>query len=331
MIPQSGMPDPSMSQGAVLSRPAELEKPQVVYAAAPQITVQPKKDKKKKKKKKKTAEVTDGDTAVAKAPTVAEPSIAAPSKGEDTRTVDEIIAATEKQFMNQGPGMMGNNNGNGPMMGGMMQRSMQGNQGNMQGNQGNMQGNQGNMMNMQGNFQGNMQQQGGVTQGGIQGNFQNQGGVTHMMGEEAGASGLMVPPQVGNKKEKKKKKDKKFIRLAASTTWEDPTLAEWQQDDFRMFAGDLGNEVTDETLVRAFNKYPGFLKAKVVRDRRSNKTKGYGFVSFSDPVEFTRAMREMNGKYVGNRPIKLRKSAWKDRSIEVVRKKEKDKKRLGIK
>ena len=67
-------------------------------------------------------------------------------------------------------------------------------------------------------------------------------------------------------------------------------------DDFRMFCGDLGNEVTDETLQRAFGKYPSFVKAKVVRDRRSNKTKGYGFASFKDPVDFTRAMREMNGQ-----------------------------------
>lgn len=37
-----------------------------------------------------------------------------------------------------------------------------------------------------------------------------------------------------------------------------------------------------------------------------------------------------SGKYVGNRPIKLRKSTWKDRSIDVVRKKEKEKKRLGL-
>ena len=36
------------------------------------------------------------------------------------------------------------------------------------------------------------------------------------------------------------------------------------------------------------------------------------------------------GKYVGNRPIKLRKSTWKDRSIEIVRKKDKEKKRLGL-
>lgn len=68
-------------------------------------------------------------------------------------------------------------------------------------------------------------------------------------------------------------------------------------DDFRMFCGDLGNEVTDETLARTFSKYPTFLKAKVVRDKRTNKTKGFGFVSFKDPNDFMKAMREMNGMY----------------------------------
>ena len=36
------------------------------------------------------------------------------------------------------------------------------------------------------------------------------------------------------------------------------------------------------------------------------------------------------GRYVGNRPIKLRKSTWKDRNIDIARKKEKEKKKLGL-
>jgi hypothetical protein len=60
----------------------------------------------------------------------------------------------------------------------------------------------------------------------------------------------------------------------------------------------LGNDVTDEILTRAFSKYQSFLKAKVVRDKRSNKTKGFGFVSFKDPQDFIKAMKEMNGKYI---------------------------------
>ena len=85
--------------------------------------------------------------------------------------------------------------------------------------------------------------------------------------------------------------------------------------------GDLGKEVADSHLVAAFSKYPSFLKAKVIRDSKTGKTKGYGFVSFKDPDDFTKAFREMNGKFVGSRPIKLRKSNWKERSfVEQQRK-----------
>ncbi|KAI8500460.1 RNA-binding protein 42 [Branchiostoma belcheri] len=133
------------------------------------------------------------------------------------------------------------------------------------------------------------------------------------------------------KKRKQKEKQKKYIRTAAGQLWEDSSLQEWETDDFRIFCGDLGNEVNDDVLARAFNKYPSFLKAKVIRDKRTNKTKGYGFVSFKDPNDFVKAMREMNGKYVGNRPIKLRKSTWKDRSIDIVRKKQKERNKLGYK
>ena len=56
--------------------------------------------------------------------------------------------------------------------------------------------------------------------------------------------------------------------------WEDQSLLQWDNNDFRLFAGDLGNDVTDEVLTRTFSRYPSFQKAKVVRDKRSNKGKG---------------------------------------------------------
>ncbi|XP_069768947.1 LOW QUALITY PROTEIN: RNA-binding protein 42 [Narcine bancroftii] len=133
-----------------------------------------------------------------------------------------------------------------------------------------------------------------------------------------------------DKKKVKQEKVKRCIRTAAGISWEDPSLLEWEHDDFRIFCGDLGNEVNDDILARAFGKYQSFLKAKVIRDKRTGKTKGYGFVSFKDPNDYVRAMREMNGKYVGSRPIKLRKSMWRDRNIDVVRKKQKEKKKLGL-
>ncbi|KAL9156144.1 hypothetical protein ABFS82_09G054000 [Erythranthe guttata] len=110
-------------------------------------------------------------------------------------------------------------------------------------------------------------------------------------------------------------KRKPIPRKAAGQTWVDPTLAEWPENDYRLFCGNLGNEVNDDILSKAFSKYPFFNRAKVVREKRlGGKTKGYGFVSFSNQADLVAALKEMNGKYVGNRPIQLKKSDWKART-----------------
>ncbi len=69
-------------------------------------------------------------------------------------------------------------------------------------------------------------------------------------------------------------------------------------DDFRVFVGDLGNEVSDEALFRAFSKYQSIQNARIVRDKTSSKSKGYGFVSFKDPQDFLGALKDMNGEWV---------------------------------
>ncbi|TKY71110.1 RNA-binding protein 42 [Spatholobus suberectus] len=109
-------------------------------------------------------------------------------------------------------------------------------------------------------------------------------------------------------------KKKAVPRKAAGQSWEDPILAEWPEDDYRLFCGDLGNEVNDDVLSKAFSRFPSFNLARVVRDKRTGKTKGYGFVSFANPSDLAAALKEMNGKYVGNRLIKLCKSKWKERT-----------------
>ncbi|KAL5211188.1 hypothetical protein ABZP36_022035 [Zizania latifolia] len=57
----------------------------------------------------------------------------------------------------------------------------------------------------------------------------------------------------------------------------------------------------------------GRLLLQVIRDKWTGKTKGYGIVSFANALDLAAALKEMNGNYVGNRPIKLRKSTWKNR------------------
>ncbi len=110
-------------------------------------------------------------------------------------------------------------------------------------------------------------------------------------------------------------KNWRIYRKGAGIIWQDESLNEWPENDYRIFVGDLGNEVNDQVLANAFIKYPSFAKAKVIRNKITGKTKGYGFISVTDVNDYIKIMREMNGKYVGNRPIRIKRSTWKDRSV----------------
>lgn len=113
------------------------------------------------------------------------------------------------------------------------------------------------------------------------------------------------------------------IRRAAGKLWEDRSLLEWDPSHKRLFVGDLGNDVHDEHLVRAFQKYPSFSRARVVRNKSDGKTKGYGFVAFADPEDFLKAWKEMDGKYIGSRPCRLKKAEDNIKPVEIGARKDK--------
>ena len=114
---------------------------------------------------------------------------------------------------------------------------------------------------------------------------------------------------------------KTVVRSGGGTTWTDSSLLEWDPAHFRLFVGNLAGEVTDESLYKAFSRWPSIQKARVIRDKRTTKSKGFGFVSFSDGDEFFSAAKEMQGKYIGSHPVLLRRSTT---DIKAVNPKEKD-------
>merc|ERR1712166_1363212 len=91
---------------------------------------------------------------------------------------------------------------------------------------------------------------------------------------EEDALALQPPaPVVANNFVNPNGEKKVFLRKAAGKIWADHTLADWPGEDHRIFCGDLGNEVNDNTLAKVFVKYASFAKAKVVRDKRTQKTR----------------------------------------------------------
>lgn len=118
------------------------------------------------------------------------------------------------------------------------------------------------------------------------------------------------------------------FRKAGGEIWVDKSLAEWPENDFRIFVGNIGPDVSEQILNKAFEHYKSFQMCKVVIDKASGKPRGYGFVSFGDAKEGALAIKEMNGKYIGNRPVQIRKSSWDERKDNDRGKKNK-KNKLG--
>lgn len=135
--------------------------------------------------------------------------------------------------------------------------------------------------------------------------------------------------------EKKKSAPKVSVRTIAGETWVDQSLEDWPDNDYRIFVGNLSNEVNDEMLFKHFEKYPSLARARVVRDSKNpEKSKGYGFVSLLDPLEMARALRQMDQTWLASRPIRIKRSDWKERDYKSVKnrqkKEKKQQKRMGM-
>jgi len=73
---------------------------------------------------------------------------------------------------------------------------------------------------------------------------------------------------------------------------------------FHIFVGDLSPEIETHILREAFAAFGEISDCRVVRDPQTQKSKGYGFVSFVKKMEAENAIAAMNGQYLGSRNIR---------------------------
>jgi cold-inducible RNA-binding protein len=63
----------------------------------------------------------------------------------------------------------------------------------------------------------------------------------------------------------------------------------------KLYIGNLSYEITDDELHQVFSQCGQVLSAKVVKDRDSGQSKGFGFVEMPNDDEATHAVDRMNG------------------------------------
>ncbi|KAH7575085.1 hypothetical protein JRO89_XS02G0045300 [Xanthoceras sorbifolium] len=73
--------------------------------------------------------------------------------------------------------------------------------------------------------------------------------------------------------------------------------------EFRCFVGGLAWATTDQTLSEAFGLYGEIVESKIINDRETGRSRGFGFVTFSDENAMRDAIEGMNGQNLDGRNI----------------------------
>ncbi|GAM40944.1 glycine-rich RNA-binding protein [Talaromyces pinophilus] len=73
----------------------------------------------------------------------------------------------------------------------------------------------------------------------------------------------------------------------------------------KLFIGGLAWHTTDETLRAGFEKFGTIEEAIVIKDRDTNRSRGFGFVRFSTDAEADAAIEGMNNQDFDGRVIRV--------------------------
>ncbi len=81
----------------------------------------------------------------------------------------------------------------------------------------------------------------------------------------------------------------------------------------KLFVGSLAWATNDVGLRSAFEKFGEVLEAKVVVDRDTGRSRGFGFVTFADGEAANKATAEMDGAELDGRPIRVSEAHERER------------------
>lgn len=82
----------------------------------------------------------------------------------------------------------------------------------------------------------------------------------------------------------------------------------------KVFVGGISWNTDDAGLRSAFEKFGEVSEAKVITDRDTGRSRGFGFVTFVDDDSVNRAISEMDGKELDGRNVKVNEAQDRPRN-----------------
>ena len=78
-----------------------------------------------------------------------------------------------------------------------------------------------------------------------------------------------------------------------------------EDTEMKLYVGNLSYQLDDALLKDAFEAYGEVVSAKIIMDRESGRSKGFGFVEFTDKASADAAIEALNGKDLNGRNLNV--------------------------
>ncbi|MCB1877230.1 MAG: RNA-binding protein [Chromatiales bacterium] len=72
-----------------------------------------------------------------------------------------------------------------------------------------------------------------------------------------------------------------------------------------IYAGNLSYQLTDDELRQTFEQYGEVSTAKIIMDRETGQSKGFGFVEMPDAAAAEEAIKQLDGFSLGGRKLRV--------------------------
>ncbi|MCB9674235.1 MAG: RNA-binding protein [Alphaproteobacteria bacterium] len=82
----------------------------------------------------------------------------------------------------------------------------------------------------------------------------------------------------------------------------------------KLFVGGLSWGTDDHALSEAFSPYGDVSEAKVISDRDTGRSRGFGFVTFNDASEADQAIKALDGSMLDGRTIRVNEAQQRNDS-----------------
>ena len=75
-----------------------------------------------------------------------------------------------------------------------------------------------------------------------------------------------------------------------------------------IYVGNLSYDATDETIRQAFESFGQVTSARIIKDKYTGQSRGFGFVEMGEQAQAQEAIKSLNGKELMSKQISVKEA-----------------------